>query len=86
MQLMVDAGKENDRVLKDPEPQARIIEFGDNGVGLELRVWFTDPKEGMGNLKSDIYLSIWKKFKTAGIAIPYPQRDVHIVSQPGASQ
>ncbi|MDX5151924.1 MAG: mechanosensitive ion channel, partial [Acidiferrobacterales bacterium] len=86
MQLMVDAGKENTRVLKEPEPQARIIEFGDNGVGLELRVWFTNPEEGMGNLKSDLYLSIWNKFKAASITIPYPQRDVHIMSQPGGAQ
>jgi len=86
MQLMVDAGKENSRVMKEPEPQARIIEFGDNGIAIELRVWFTDPEEGMGNLKSDIYLAIWKKFKDSNITIPYPQRDVHIVSQPGDAQ
>lgn len=81
MQLMVEAGKENDRVMSDPEPQARIIEFGDNGILLELRIWFTDPEQGMGNLKSEINLAIWKKFKQASIIIPYPQRDVHIVSQ-----
>ena len=86
MNLMVNAGLENSRVLKDPVPQARIIEFGDNGIGLELRIWFTDPKEGMGNLKSDIYLLIWKKFKESNISIPYPQRDVHIVSQTGSAQ
>jgi len=82
MKLMVDAGLENPRVLKEPGPQARIIEFGDNGIGIELRIWFTDPKEGMGNLKSDIYLSVWKKFKEANITIPFPQRDVHIIPSP----
>lgn len=86
MQIMVDAGKENARVLKEPEPQARIIEFGDNGIGLELRIWYTDPEKGMVNLKSDIYLTIWKKFKAANITIPFPQRDVHIIPQPGSTE
>ena len=86
MQLMVEAGKETHRVLKEPEPQARITEFGDNGIAIELRIWFTDPREGMGNLRSDIYLAIWKKFKSANITIPYPQRDVHIIPQPGGEE
>jgi len=86
MQILVEEGKNNPRVLEDPEPQARIIEFGDNGIGLELRIWYTDPEKGMVNLKSDIYLAIWKRFKESGITIPYPQRDVRIVSQPGGAE
>ena len=86
MNILIDEGKKNSRVLADPEPQARIIEFGDNGIGLELRIWYTDPEKGMVNLKSDIYLAIWKRFKESGITIPFPQRDVHIVSQPGGAE
>lgn len=86
MDILVDESKKNSRVLADPEPQARIIEFGDNGIGLELRVWYTDPEKGITNLKSDIYLAIWKRFKESGITIPFPQRDVHIVSQPGGAE
>ena len=86
MGILVDESKKNSRVLADPEPQARIIEFGDNGIGLELRVWYTDPEKGITNLKSDIYLAIWKRFKESGITIPFPQRDVHIVSQPGGAE
>lgn len=80
MKIMVDAGRENDRVLSDPEPQTRLLGFGDNGIDLELRLWVTDPEQGIGSLKSDINLSIWNKFKEAGIVIPFPQRDVRIIS------
>jgi small-conductance mechanosensitive channel len=45
---------------------------------LELRVWLLDPQEGVGNVRSDINLAIWRGFKEAGITIPYPQRDVHL--------
>lgn len=80
MQIMTEAGQAQKRTLKNPEAQTRLVGFGENGIDLELRLWVTDPEEGIGNLKSDINLLIWKRFKEAGIGIPYPQRDVHIIS------
>ena len=54
--------------------------FGDSGIELELRVWIQDPEAGLGSVRSDINLAIWRIFKAAGIVIPYPQRDLHIRS------
>jgi small-conductance mechanosensitive channel len=76
--LLCEAARANPRVLADPEPTARLMAFGDNGIELELRVWIPDPQAGMGNVRSDINLEIWRAFKAAGIVIPYPQRDLHI--------
>jgi small-conductance mechanosensitive channel len=67
-------------VLADPAPTARLMNFGDSGIELELRVWIQDPEAGMGSVRSDINLAIWRAFKDAGIVIPYPQRDLHIRS------
>jgi len=78
MAIMEKAATASDRVLKIPEPAVRLMEFADSGIALELRVWLTDPEEGVGNVKSDINLAIWHGFKEAGITIPYPQRDVHL--------
>ena len=78
MAIMEQAASANDRVLKVPEPVVRLMEFADSGIALELRVWMTDPEEGVGNVRSDINLAIWRGFKAAGITIPYPQRDVHL--------
>jgi small-conductance mechanosensitive channel len=78
MEIMVQASFANTRVLKDPAPVCRLMEFADSGISLELRVWLTDPEEGVGNIRSDINLAIWRGFKEAGITIPYPQRDVHL--------
>ena len=80
MKLMVDAAGVSDRVLSNPEPQSRMLEFGDNGINLELRLWLDDPEEGVGSVKSDINLAIWKAFKDHNITIPYPQRDVHMLN------
>jgi len=78
MAIMLEAGKQHPRALKDPEPVVRLMEFADSGIALELRVWMTDPQEGVGNIKSDINLAIWHGFKAAGITIPFPQRDVNL--------
>jgi len=78
MEIMVASAREHPRVLKSPEPVCRLMEFADSGIALEARVWLTDPQEGVGNIRSDINLAIWRGFKEAGITIPYPQRDVHL--------
>lgn len=81
MQLMVEASQECPRVLPDPPPVARLMEFGDNGISLELRVWISDPENGIANVRSEVNLGIWRRFKEAGITIPFPQRDVHLVEK-----
>ena len=78
MAIMEQAATANERALKSPAPAVRLMEFADSGIALELRVWMTDPEEGVGNVRSDINLAIWHGFKEAGITIPYPQRDVHL--------
>ena len=61
-----------------PEPVCLLKGFGDSSVDLELRAWIVDPENGVSNVKSEIYLLIWDKFKAAGVEIPFPQRDLHI--------
>lgn len=78
MEIMLQAATVNNRVLSDPEPVCRLMEFADSGIALELRIWIMDPEQGIGNIRSDINLAIWRGFKDAGITIPFPQRDVHL--------
>jgi len=81
MNLLIEATNDKPRILKKPEPAARLLGFGDNGIDLELRIWINDPEEGVANVVSDVNLSIWKSFKEHNISIPFPQRDVRIVSE-----
>jgi len=82
MELCVEAARSSGRVLNDPEPRCLLTEFGDNSVNLELRFWINDPSNGVGNARSEVLLSIWDKFKEAGISIPFPQRDLHLRTWP----
>jgi small-conductance mechanosensitive channel len=82
MKMMVDSALEHPRVLMTPEPVARLLRFGDNGIELELRIWIEDPENGIANVTSDINLAFWKSFKEHGITIPFPQRDIHVLDTP----
>jgi small-conductance mechanosensitive channel len=80
MEIMKQVAENQTRVLADPEPKVYLKSFGDNGIELEIGVWIVDPEEGQLNLRSDINMEIWRRFKESGIEIPYPQRDIRIIS------
>jgi small-conductance mechanosensitive channel len=77
MSLMEEVAKIHPRVEGDPAPAARVMEFSEVGVELELRFWIRDPEDGVNNVRSDLFLAIWDAFATEGITIPYPQLVVH---------
>jgi small-conductance mechanosensitive channel len=79
MRLMREAGERHARVLKDPAPVVILKQFGESGVDLELYLWIADPEAGRGNLRSDVYLDVWRTFRDHAIQIPFPQRDIRIV-------
>lgn len=81
MTLAVEAAAEAARVLKQPAPVCRLMGFGDNGFDLELRLWIRDAQNGVVNVKSDVLLGVWDRFRVAGIHFPLPQRDIHIRSE-----
>ncbi len=82
MELMLECAKASPRVLENPMPTVRLMEFADSGIEIQLRVWIGDMENGTAGVKSDINLAIWRAFKAHNITIPYPQRDMHIKSWP----
>lgn len=78
--LMTEAAKAAPRVLAVPEPFAAVKAFGDNAIELVVYFSIDDPQKGTVPVVNDVLLGIWDRFKAAGIGIPYPQRDVHLVS------
>lgn len=79
MRLMVEAARQQSRVLADPEPGVLLTTFGENGINLELGYWVADPETGTGGVSSDLGLAIWKSFRENNIRIPFPQREVRVV-------
>ncbi len=80
MPLMVNVAKDHERVLADPEPSVLLITFADNGIHLDLNFWVADPELGTGKVRSDVSLALLKMFNENSVGIPYPQREVRLLS------
>lgn len=80
--ICVEAAKSVDRILASPEPLCLMTGFGDSAVNFEIRAWINDPQNGLANVKSAVMLAVWDRFAEAGIRIPFPQRDVHLIAMP----
>ncbi len=78
--LLVEAASRQPRVIDEPKSVARVKNLGDNGIDLELTVWIKDPQAGEGEVRSDLLRDILRAFAAHRIAIPYPRRDVRIVT------
>ena len=66
------------RVLGDPEPLVFVQSLGDSAVILNLRGWI-NPADYWPAVR-DLNKAIKIELQAAGYSIPFPQRDVHIVS------
>ena len=74
MEVILKVCRAEDRVIQDPEPNVYVKEFADSGINLHIACFVIDPNKGFLELKSDIYRSIFKEFKSNNIEIPYPHR------------
>ncbi|PLW70100.1 mechanosensitive ion channel domain-containing protein [Pseudohalioglobus lutimaris] len=75
MALLLEAATEVDNVLPDPQPRASFEDFGDNALVLWLRCYISEDRIGTW---TELRTIINDKFAAAGIAISFPQRDVHL--------
>jgi small-conductance mechanosensitive channel len=80
MAILVEAARNQPRVMTDPAPGAFVEAFADSGINLQLGFWISDPTEGTLGIRSAINLEIWRRFKEEGIEIPFPQREVRVLN------
>jgi len=75
--VLIEAAVEHPKVLKIKEPDVLFMDFADSSLIFRLRFTINESFYQL-KLKSDIRYKIYQKFKENSIAIPFPQRDVHI--------
>lgn len=66
-------------IMRDPEPAVRFTNFGESSLDFAVVFWLADPVERL-EVESDLRYAIDAAFREAGIAIPFPQRDLHLRS------
>jgi len=67
------------KVLKDPAPQVVIAEMADSSVNLIIRPWSNGAD--YWDVFFDLQKSLKEGYDKAGLSIPYPQADVHMIEK-----
>lgn len=78
--LLLELAGASPLVAPKPEPRVRFREFGDSSLDFELLCWANRPHD-KGLLVHELNKAIYKGLAKAGIAIPFPQRDIHIIER-----
>ena len=82
IQLIREAVSGHPSVLKLPLPLVLLDEFGDSALQLRADYWLDlSLQDNSRQVASEIRLDIEKRFAEQGIAMPFPQRDVHLDSR-----
>lgn len=68
---------DNDQISKSPKPFAHFVNFGDSSLEFNMLFWSKNTFR-IENVKSDLRRDVYKRLAENGLAIPFPQRDIHI--------
>jgi small conductance mechanosensitive channel len=69
----------NTRVLRDPGPIVQTLLLGDSSVNIGIRPWVnvSDYRAALGEINT----AVLETFRARGIVLPFPQREVRVLSQ-----
>ena len=84
--LLLECARRQPRIIDSPAPAAVVKQLSDSGVDLTLVTWIADPNRGEGELRSALLIDIVSTFKANGIEIPYPRRDVRLITTPATPE
>jgi len=75
---IADMAKNDSRILTEPAPFTGITDFGDSSVNLTVRVWCKSAD--YWDVFFDTNQNLKECLDKAGVNIPFPQREVNIIS------
>lgn len=78
--LLENCAKQHSAVLKNRPIVALFQDFGDSSLDFEL-FFFINDAFTVPIIKSEIRFAIDQEFRANNISIPFPQRDIHIISK-----
>ncbi|TAK48641.1 MAG: mechanosensitive ion channel [Xanthobacteraceae bacterium] len=77
-QIAQDIAVATPRVTRLKPPVCLVTEFAEYGIRFSLTFWIADPDAGMGNIRSEVMLALWDRFRQEGISMPLPVRDIRV--------
>lgn len=80
-QILMDCVKNNESTLNEFEPIVNFENFGDSSLDFAV-FFFVNDGFTIAKVKSELRFEIDKQFRANNISIPFPQRDLHLISKP----
>lgn len=68
-----------EQVLKDPAPVVFIENLNDSSVDFRVRAW--SKSSDYWDIVNSMSEKVKKSFDSAGVSIPFPQRDIHVYNE-----
>jgi small-conductance mechanosensitive channel len=80
-EILLAVADQEPMVEKYRQPEVKFTAYADSSLNFELLIWINVRKTARRNVRSALYFKIFEALKSAGIEIPFPQRDIHIRSR-----
>lgn len=77
-EIIMEVASKHEKILKDPAPMVRLSEHGASSLDFVTRVWAKNGDYWAVNF--DMKEQVLAAFDAAGISVPFPQLDVHVVN------
>jgi small conductance mechanosensitive channel len=75
--IIVEEAENHPDILDDPGPSVRLVELGDSSVGLQSRIWISNPSRAdFIKTRGEYVTAVKQRFDEADINIPYPNRTI----------
>jgi small conductance mechanosensitive channel len=73
--IILEEAETHDGIMEDPEPSVRLTELGDSSVGLQSRIWISNPSRAdFVKIRAEYVRNVKQRFDDEDIDIPYPHR------------
>jgi small-conductance mechanosensitive channel len=82
--ILDEVCRANPRVVPDPPPTIYFEAYGDSSLNFTIWAYLRTPNDII-RATHELNSAIFEAFQEHGIEIPFPQRDLHVKSWPGAS-
>ncbi|MEX3073862.1 mechanosensitive ion channel family protein [Vibrio alginolyticus] len=75
-----------DQVPFEERPDCEIDSFGDSGINMFVEFWMEGIDDGRNRVGGDLLLIILETLQDNGIEIPFPQREIRVLSTGDAEE
>jgi len=81
IEVLAGVAADHPEVLTKPAPRVRFRLFGESSLNFELLSWIAKPVD-RGRVTHELNCAVYKALNKHSIQIPFPQRDLHVISMP----